>query len=125
MDSPPKNLNSVIIYSPSSPSKPVSLSLSCVTGKYENILKNVTKEFPFSLISVVWSENTMDVNGYQNCLVTKKSSKYILFLHRFDMRVSKWQNFFFWGGLSLVKKRRRKKILSGVSFETVQIKTFP
>ncbi len=51
----------------------------------------VTKHFPFPLTSIVWTKNTMEVNGNRNGLV--KKCKHVWN----DMILSKWwQNLHFW-----------------------------
>ncbi len=74
-DSSPKN--SVIIYSPSSSSKPVWISLFCQTQTKIFWRKFEPGCFGAPLTSIVGKKNTMEVNGAPELLCFPHSSEYL------------------------------------------------
>ncbi len=76
-DSSPKNENSVIIYSHSSSSKPVWMSLFCWTTKEDIWRKFVTRLFWGTIEFHSRKKNTMEVNGAPELLCFPHSSEYL------------------------------------------------
>ncbi len=76
-DSSPKNENSVIIYSPSSSSKPVWMCLFCRTQRKIFWRKFVTRLFWGTIDFHSRKKNTMEVNGAPELLCFPHSSEYL------------------------------------------------
>ncbi len=77
MDSSPKNENAVIIYSSSSSSKPVWISLFCQTQRKIFWRKFVTRLFWGTIDFHSRKTNTMQVNGAPELLCFPHSSEYL------------------------------------------------
>ncbi len=77
MNSSPKNKNSVIIFSPSSSSKPVWISLFCRTQRKIFWRKFVTRLFWGTIHFHSRKKNTMEVNGAPELLCFPHSSEYL------------------------------------------------
>ncbi len=77
IDSSPKNENSVIIYSPSSSSKPVWMSLFCRTQRKIFWRKFVIRLFWGTIDFHSRKKNTMEVNSAPELLCFPHSSEYL------------------------------------------------
>ncbi len=73
----PKNENSVIIYSPSSSSKPVWISMFCRTQRKIFGRQFVTRLFWGTIDFHSRNKNTMEVNGAPELLCFPRSSEYL------------------------------------------------